>query len=60
MIVFNVTLFLQDVVPSTNKKTKRPPTKKRKTQKRARPKVEIEYEIEEEPRQKERAWSIFN
>lgn len=46
---------IEDVVPSTNKKTKRPPTKKRKTQKRARPKVEIEYEIEEEPRQKERA-----
>ncbi|XP_076243066.1 RNA-binding motif protein 13 [Calliopsis andreniformis] len=45
---------IEDIVPTTSKKAK-PPTKKRKTQKRDRPKVEIEYEMENEPRQTERA-----
>ncbi|XP_076630273.1 RNA-binding motif protein 13 [Colletes latitarsis] len=44
---------IEDMVPSTSKKAKRPKvSKKGKMQKKARPKVEIEYEVEEESRQR--------
>ncbi|XP_033338208.2 RNA-binding motif protein 13 [Megalopta genalis] len=46
---------VEDMLPSTSKKTKSAKvTKKGKTQKKARPKVEIEYEVEDDLRQKER------
>lgn len=47
---------IEDILPSTSKKLKRPKVtkKKGKIQKRARPKVEIEYEVEEEARQRVR------
>ncbi|XP_003706555.1 RNA-binding motif protein 13 [Megachile rotundata] len=46
---------IEDLVPSTSKKAKHRVIKKVKTQKRSRPRVEIEYEMEEEVRQKELA-----
>ncbi|XP_017797886.1 PREDICTED: protein MAK16 homolog [Habropoda laboriosa] len=46
---------IEDIVPSTSKKTKKPTIKKGKLQKKARPNVEIEYETEKEPYQRERA-----
>lgn len=43
----------QEIVPSTSKKGKIPLVTRRNVQnKRSRPRVEIEYEIEEEPKQK--------
>lgn len=46
---------IEDIVPTTSKKAKKPVVKKRKSQKRARPKVEIEYEMENAPRERVRA-----
>ncbi|XP_031828864.1 RNA-binding motif protein 13 [Nomia melanderi] len=46
---------IEDIIPSTSKKTKRPKvTKKGKMQKKIRPKVEVEYEFEDELPQRER------
>ncbi|XP_076181687.1 RNA-binding motif protein 13 [Ptiloglossa arizonensis] len=47
---------IEDIVPSTSRKAKQPKVvRKGRIQKKARPKVEIEYEIEEESRQRTRA-----
>ncbi|XP_017876948.1 protein MAK16 homolog A [Ceratina calcarata] len=46
---------IEDAVPSTSKKNKKPIVKKRKVLKKPRPKVEIEYEIEDEVRERVRA-----
>jgi len=48
---------IEDIQPSTSKKSPRKPSKKDQSKKKraAKPRVEIEYEIEEEPRQRLRA-----
>ncbi|XP_017763351.1 PREDICTED: protein MAK16 homolog [Eufriesea mexicana] len=46
---------IEDISPVGSKKSRKPIDKKRTLQKKIRPKVEIEYEMEEEQHEKERA-----
>ncbi|XP_014482336.1 PREDICTED: protein MAK16 homolog A [Dinoponera quadriceps] len=50
---------IEDLIPSTSKNAKMPKVKKGKVQKKKQPKVEIEYEMEED-RQKERVYQIHS
>ncbi|XP_068973060.1 protein MAK16 homolog A [Bombus flavifrons] len=46
---------IEDLVPTTSKKAKKVIVRKQKSQKRVRPRVEIEYEVEQEPYEREQA-----
>ncbi|XP_060820298.1 protein MAK16 homolog isoform X1 [Bombus pascuorum] len=46
---------IEDLVPTTSKKAKKLVVRKQKSQKRAHPRVEIEYEMEQEPYERDQA-----